>query len=86
MFVYLNNGDLIFIEQLTLEQAAAVRARTEAQLPWAYNSAHAAALLQQLRQLHEQIEWLQAQAAAQAQIDHADQMNQDRLTDYSLGL
>jgi hypothetical protein len=86
MFVYLDNGDLIFIEQLTLQQAAAVCARTEAQLPWAYNSAHAAALRQQLRHLREQIEWLQVQAAAQAQIDAGDQMNQDRFTDYPLGL
>lgn len=86
MFVYLDNGDLIFIEQLTLEQALLLRARTEAWLPWAYNTAHAAFLSQQLRLLKEQIEWLQAQVTAQAQADLADQMNQDRFDDYPLGL
>ncbi len=86
MFVYLDNGDLIFIEQLTLEQALPLRARTKARLPWAYNTAHAAFLSQQLRLLQEQIEWLQAQVTAQAQADLADQMNQDRFDDYPLGL
>ncbi len=86
MFIYLDNGDLIFIEQLTLEQAVPLRAWTEARVPWAYNTAHAAFLRQQLRLLQEQIEWLQEQARAAAQADLADQMNQERFNDYPLGL
>jgi len=86
LFIYLDNGDLIFIEQLTLELALPLRARTEARLPWAYNTAHAAFLLQQLSLLQEQIEWLQAKAATEAQADFVDQMNQDRINDYRLGL
>lgn len=86
MFIYLDNGDLIFIEQLTLELALPLRARTEAWLPCAYNTAHAAFLLQQLSLLQEQIEWLQTKAVTEAQADFLDQMNQDRINDYRLGL
>ena len=86
MYVYLDDGDLIFVEQLSLEQAISLRDRTEAQLPWAYNSAHSAALHEELGALQEQIDWLEEQAVEQARRDLADEMAQDRFSDYLRGL
>jgi len=86
MYISLDDGDLVLVDLLTLDEALAARARTEAELPWAYNSAHAAALRLTLDHLDEQIEWLHEQAEAQAADDAADQIAQDWFADYLMGI
>src|SRR5437764_8479331 len=44
MMVYIDDDEPMFVEQLGLDDARAVLSRTRASLPWAFNSAHAVAL------------------------------------------
>lgn len=82
MFVYLDDGDPVDVEQLTLDEARMVLCRAEAELPRAYNWAHAASLRREIAEVADQIEWLEskAQDAAleEAAIEHDIELWADR--------
>ena len=58
MFVYVDDERPVFVEQLTLGEARMVLARNTAELPKAFNAAHAACLRMQIAELEDQIAWL----------------------------
>ena len=58
MFVYVDDERPVFVEQLTLGEAWRVLARNTAELPKAFNAAHAACLRMQIAELEDQIAWL----------------------------
>jgi hypothetical protein len=59
MFVYIDDERPVFVEQLTLGEARrVVLARNTAELPKAFNAAHAACLRMEIAELEDQIAWL----------------------------
>ncbi|ORX19446.1 hypothetical protein [Mycobacterium xenopi] len=60
MFVYIDDDEPVFVEQLTLAEARTVLARSKAELTQAFNAAHTASLWMEISELEEQIAWLEA--------------------------
>jgi hypothetical protein len=82
MVVYVDDAEPVFVEQLTLDEARTVLARSRAELPNAFNSAHAAALRSEISEVEGQIAWLEAQedeaALQEAAVEHACDLWADR--------
>jgi hypothetical protein len=86
MVVYVEDVDPVNVEQLSLDEARIVLARAEAELPRAYNSAHAASLRREIAEVAEQIEWLESEARAEAVEDVAVEHSIDLWVDRDLGI
>ena len=86
MVVYVEDAEPVSVEDLTLDEARAVLARDEADLPMAFNSAHAACLLREIRELEAQIEWLEAEQRDEAAQDAAAEHAYDLWADHDLGI
>lgn len=86
MVVYVDDVELIDVEQLRLGEARMVLARMVVELAGAYNSAHARYLRQQIADVEGQIEWLESQAAEVALEDAAVEHARDLWADYDLGV
>jgi hypothetical protein len=86
MVVYVDDVDPVDVEQLSLDEARGVLARAEAELPRAYNSAHAASLRREIAEVTEQIEWLESEAGADAVEDAAVERDIDLWADRDLGI
>lgn len=86
MVVYVEDVDPVDVEQLSLDEARIVLARAEAELPRAYNSAHAASLRSEIAEVAEQIEWLESEARAEAVEDAAVEHSIDLWVDRDLGI
>jgi hypothetical protein len=82
MVVYVDDVEPVDVEQLGLDEARLVLARTKAELAGAFNSAHAASLRQEIAEIEGQIEWLDSEARADAvedaAVDHAVDLWADR--------
>ena len=74
------------VELLSLDEARRVLARAQGELPRAYNSVHAATLRMEIAEVEGQIEWLEAEAAAEALEDAAVEHAADVWADYDLGI
>jgi len=86
MMVYVDDDEPIFVEQLSLDQAMAVVARARSALPWAVNSAHAAALRSEIVEVEDQIDWLEGQESASAARERAAERAYDLWVDHGLGV
>jgi hypothetical protein len=86
MVVYVDDVDTVDVEQLSLDEARIVLARAEAELPKAYNSAHAASLRREIAEVADQIEWLQSEAWAEVVEDAAVEHVIDLWADRDLGI
>jgi hypothetical protein len=86
MVVYVDDVDPVDVEQLSLDEAQTVLARVRAELPRAFNSAHAASLRQEMAEVEGQIAWLESEAAAEALEDAAAEHAADLWADYDLGI
>jgi hypothetical protein len=86
MVVYVDDVDTVDVEQLSLDEARIVLARAEAELPKAYNSAHAASLRREIAEVADQIEWLQSEAWAEVVEDAAVEHVIDLWDDRDLGI
>lgn len=86
MVVYVEDVDPVQVEQLTLDEARAVLARAQAELPRAYNSAHAQTLRSEVAEVEDQIAWLESEAQEQALEDAAVEHAMDLWADYDLGI
>ena len=87
MVVYVvDDVEPVDVELLSLDEARWVLARTQAELPRAYNSVHAATLRMEIAEVEGQIEWLEAEAAAEALADAAVEHTTDVWADYDLGI
>jgi hypothetical protein len=86
MVVYVDDVDTVDVEQLSLDEARIVLARAEAELPKAYNSAHAASLRREIAEVADQIEWLQSEAWADVVEDAAVEHVIDLWADRDLGI
>lgn len=86
MVVYVEDVDPVEVEQLTLDEARVVLARAQAELPRAYNSAHAQTLRCEIAEVEDQIEWLESEAAEQALEDAAVDHAVDLWADRDLGM
>ena len=82
MVVYVEDVDPVDVEMLTLDEARSVLSRVLGELSRAYNAVHAQSLRFEIAEVTEQIEWLEAEAAAQAAedaaVDHAVDLWADR--------
>ena len=82
MFVYIDDERPVFVEQLTLDEARMVRARSTAELPKAFNAAHAACLRMQIAELEDQIAWLVSEQGeallGEAAVEHVSDVWADR--------
>ena len=82
MVVYVDDADPVDVEQLTLDEARMVLGRAEAELPRAYNSAHAQSLRREIAEVADQIEWLESEAREaaleDAAVEHAIDLRADR--------
>ncbi|GAB4980921.1 hypothetical protein MAHJHV61_00380 [Mycobacterium avium subsp. hominissuis] len=85
MFFYIEDDVPVFVEDLTLEQARYLLARTEGELPLAYNWAHRQALKLDVYELQGQIEWLESERAAQVTVEAAEDHAHDLYVDYVIG-
>ncbi|MDZ4233556.1 MAG: hypothetical protein U1C73_07305 [Dietzia sp.] len=85
MVVYVDDVEPVDVELLSLE-ARMVLARTQAELPIAFNSAHAATLRMEIAEVEDQIAWLESEAAAEALEDAAVEHASDLWADYDLGI
>ena len=86
MVVYVDDAEPVFVEDLTLDEARAVLARAEAELPLAFNSAHAACLRSEIREVEGQIEWLESEQRDEAAQDAAAEHAYDLWADRDLGI
>jgi hypothetical protein len=86
MVVYVDDDDPVDVEQLSLDEARGVLVRAEAELPRAYNSAHAASLRCEIAEVAEQIDWLESEAWAEAVEDAAVVHAIDLWADRDLGI
>ncbi|WP_083298146.1 hypothetical protein [Mycolicibacterium grossiae] len=86
MVVYVEDVDPVEVEQLTLDEARVVLARAQAELPRAYNSAHAQTLRCEIAEVADQIEWLEAEAQEQALGDAAVENAMELWADYGQGI
>jgi hypothetical protein len=82
MVVYVDDVEPMDVEQLTLDEARMVLARAEAELPKAYNSAHAQSLRNEIVEVEGQIDWLESEAREAAledfAVEHAIDLRADR--------
>ncbi|MCB1287760.1 MAG: hypothetical protein KDB47_08715 [Mycobacterium sp.] len=86
MVVYVDDVEPVDVELLSLDEARMVLARTQAELPIAFNSAHAATLRMEIAEVEDQIAWLESEAAAEALEDAAVEHASDLWADYDLGI
>ena len=86
MVVYVDDVEPVDVEQLSLDEARMVLARTESELARAYNSAHAASLRQEIGEVEGQIEWLESEAAEVELEDAAAEHAMNLWADYDLGI
>lgn len=86
MMVYVDDDQAVFVEQLSLDEARSVVKRARAALPWAFNSAHAAALRSEITEVEDQIDWLEGQECAAAAGERAAEMVCDLWADHEMGL
>ncbi len=86
MMVYVDDDEPVFVEQLSLEDAMAVVERARSALPWAFNSAHAAALRSEIAEVEDQIDWLAGQECAVAARERAAEMAYDLWVDHVRGV
>lgn len=86
MFVYVDDVEPVDIEQLSLDEARVVLARAEAELPRAFNWAHAQSLRNEITEVQGQIEWLESEAREAALEDAAVEHANDLWADYDLGI
>ena len=86
MVVYVEDAEPVSVEDLTLDEARAVLARDEADLPMAFNSAHAACLRSEIGELEGQIEWLEAEQRDEAAQAAAAEHAYDLWADHDLGI
>lgn len=82
MVVYVDDELPVFVEQLTFAEAQTVLARARAELPNAFNSAHAAYLRTEIAEVEDQIAWLESEQAAaalqEAAVEHVSELWADR--------
>lgn len=85
MFVYIDDDEAVFVEQLTFDEARLVLARTRSELATAYNAAHAASLRMETAEVEDQLAWLeteQHEASLQdASVEHTSDLWADRQLD-----
>lgn len=86
MFVHIDDPEPVYVEQLTLAEAQVVLARAQAELPKAFNSAHAAHLRMEIAEVEDQIAWLTTQARAAAADDAAVEHGIGVWSDHDLGV
>lgn len=86
MVVYVEDVDPVEVEQLTLDEARVVLARAQAELPRAYNSAHAQTLRCEIAEVKYQIAWLEAEAQEQTLGDAAVENAMELWADYDQGI
>ncbi|MDQ1719248.1 MAG: hypothetical protein QOE71_3658 [Pseudonocardiales bacterium] len=86
MVVYVDDVEPVDIEQSGLDEARMVLARAKAELPRAFNAAHAASLRREIAEVEGQIEWLESEAAEAALEDAAAEHAADLWADYDLGI
>lgn len=86
MVVHVDDVEPVDVELLSLDEARMVLARTQAELPIAFNSAHAATLRMEIAEVEDQIAWLESEAAAEALEDAAVEHARDLWADYDLGI
>jgi hypothetical protein len=86
MFVYIDDERPVFVEQLTLEEARRVLARNTAELPKAFNAAHAACLRMEIAELEDQIAWLVSEQGEALLGEAADEQASDLWADRDLGI
>jgi hypothetical protein len=82
MVVYVDDEQPVFVEQLTLEEARTVLARSKADLRRAFNWAHAASLRMEIAEVEDQIGWLESEQREallqEAAVQHASDLWADR--------
>jgi hypothetical protein len=82
VFVYIDDEQPVVVEQLTLDEARMVLARTEAELSVAFNAAHATSLRMTIAEVADQIAWLEsverAEGLQDAAVGHACDVWADR--------
>lgn len=71
MVVYVDDVEPVDVELLSLDEARMVLARTQTELPIAFNSAHATTLRMEIAEVEDQIAWLESESAAEALEDAA---------------
>ncbi|OOK65294.1 hypothetical protein BZL29_7926 [Mycobacterium kansasii] len=84
--MYVDDVDVVDVEQLNLGEARMVLSRSEAHLARAFNSAHARCLRQQIAEIEGRIAWLELEAAEAALEDAAAEHASDLWDDYDLGI
>lgn len=82
MVVFVDDDELIDVEQLTLDEARLVLARAEAELLFAYNAGHAQSLRSEIAALADQVQWLETEArqvaVEDAAVEHDIDLWEDR--------
>jgi hypothetical protein len=81
---YVDDVEPVDVEQSSLDEARMVLARTQAELPTAFNSAHATSSGQHIAEIEGQIEWLKSEAAQAVWEDAAAGHASDLWADYGL--
>ena len=86
MVVYVEDVDPVSVEDLTLDEARAVLARAEAELPMAYQLGAHREPAAARSELEGQIEWLEAEQRDEAAQDAAAEHAYDLWADHDLGI